>query len=127
MVFGFFSNTRSAEEIQKLREESERILAKYPDRVIVFVNKLNKNKDGLPDIKNKKYVVPSTFTMGDFANLIRKNLEVGPTYALFYFVGNSQLSSMSSTMGEIYEKYKNPEDLRLYVTYDTENTFGEIV
>ena len=98
----------------------ERILEKYPDRVPVYVNK--KEGSNVEEIKKHKYLVPKDMTMGNFIYVLRKNINLKSSQALFVFVDNLIVSN-SEMMGEIYNKHKN-EDKFLYVIYSSESTFG---
>ena len=98
----------------------ERILEKHPDRVPVYVNK--KEGSNVEEIKRHKYLVPKDMTMGNFIYVLRKNITLKPSQALFVFVNNLIVSN-TELMGEIYNKHAN-EDKFLYVIYSSENTFG---
>ena len=98
----------------------ERILEKYPDRVPVYVNK--KEGSNVEEIKRHKYLVPKDMTMGNFIYVLRKNITLKSSQALFVFVDNLIVSN-SEMMGEIYNRHKN-EDKFLYVIYSSESTFG---
>jgi len=116
------SNTRTKEEIEKIKFETQKMIAKHPNRVIVYVDKLKTSS--LPEIKNKKYLVPNDMTLTQFSNVIRNNIKLNKESALFYFIGdNHTIPTMTSTLGELYEKYKS-EDERLYIYYETESVFG---
>ena len=99
----------------------EEILKKYPDRVPVYVNK--KEGSVVEEIKKHKYLVPKEMTMGNFIYVLRKNIKLNSSQALFVFVDNLIVSN-SQMLGEIYTAHKNKEDLFLYVVYSSESTFG---
>ena len=98
----------------------ELILEKYPDRVPVYVNK--KEGSNVEEITKHKYLVPKEMTMGNFIYVLRKNITLKSSQALFVFVDNLIVSN-SEMIGEIYNKHKN-EDKFLYVIYSSESTFG---
>jgi len=98
----------------------ERILEKYPGRVPVYVNK--KEGSNIEEITKHKYLVPKEMTMGNFIYVLRKNITLKPSQALFVFVDNLIVSN-SEMLGEIYNRHKN-EDGFLYVIYSSESTFG---
>ena len=98
----------------------EKILEKYPDRVPVYVNK--KEGSNVQEITKHKYLVPKEMTMGNFIYVLRKNITLKSSQALFVFVDNLIVSN-SEMMGEIYIRHKN-EDGFLYVIYSSESTFG---
>ena len=98
----------------------EKILEKYPDRVPVYVNK--KEGSNVQEITKHKYLVPKEMTMGNFIYVLRKNITLKSSQALFVFVDNLIVSN-SEMLGEIYNRHKN-EDGFLYVIYSSESTFG---
>jgi GABA(A) receptor-associated protein len=105
----------------KRKEEAERILQKYPDRIPVIVQ-ICDNKSNIPDIDKKKYLVPSDLTMGQFLYVIRKRIKLQPEQAIFTFINNIMPSS-SALISQIYKENKE-EDLFLYVMITGENFFG---
>ena len=98
----------------------EKILEKYPDRVPIYVKK--KEGSNVEEITKHKYLVPRDMTMGNFIYVLRKNITLKSSQALFVFVDNLIVSN-SEMMGEIYNRHKN-EDNFLYVIYSSESTFG---
>ena len=99
---------------------SNDLLEKYPTRIPVLVSKTKRSK--IQDIDKKKYLVPSTQTLGQFVYIIRKRISLEQHKALFVFVNNI-LPPISMLMSEMYEKYKD-EDGFLYISYSGENAFG---
>ena len=102
------------------RSESDRIRAKYPDRVPVICERADRSD--VPDIDKKKYLVPADLTVGQFIYVIRKRIKLPPEKAIFIFVDNV-IPPTASLMSAVYEVQKD-EDGFLYVTYSGENTFG---
>jgi GABA(A) receptor-associated protein len=101
--------------------EANKILAKYPDRIPVFVQK--DIKSNIPDIDKFKYLVPLDLTMGQFVYVIRKRLvNFGPEKAIFVFANNS-IPPTSMLMSNVYDKFKS-KDGYLRIIYSAENTFG---
>lgn len=103
------------------KEESNKILIKYPDRRPVICEKL-KTQKGLPEIDKKKYLVPFDLTVGQFIYVIRQRIKIKPEDSIFLFI-NNQIITGSSMMGVLYENYKENDGF-LYITYAKENTFG---
>lgn len=106
--------------------EAERILAKYPDRVPVIVEKAD--RANLPDIEKKKFIVPSTMLCGEFKYTIHKQIkvsagELNSDQTIYLFVAG-KTPKQGANMLEIYEQYK-AEDGFLYITYSAENTLGQ--
>ena len=109
-----------SEEIIKRRQEVEQILKRYPDRIPVIVERMDKN---VPEIDKKKFLIPSNnMTVGEFFYVIRKRLRLAPEKTLYLFVKNTLLPQ-SELMSVVYKNYKgNDNYLTLY--YGSENTFG---
>ena len=104
-------------------EESKRVLAKYPDRIPVIMEKINNNKkDSIPVLDRVKFLVPLDVSVNQFTYIIRKRIEIGPEKAIFIFVNNT-LPPSSALIKELYETHKD-EDGFLYMNYSGENTFG---
>ena len=99
-----------------------KLLEKYPDRIPVVITR-SKNKSDIDDIDRNKFLVPSDYTIGQLVAVIRKRIKIKPHQAIFVFIDN-KLPAVSSTVAEVYSKYKDPNDGMLYVTYSGENTFG---
>ena len=108
------------QKILENKKESDRILSKYPDRVPIIVNK--EKISLLPDLKKNKYLVPKDMILSQFIYIIRKNLVISSSEALFITI-NNKLSQSNKNLIDIYEEEKN-EDGFLYITYSSENTFG---
>ncbi|OIW07044.1 hypothetical protein TanjilG_02678 [Lupinus angustifolius] len=88
-------------------EESRYIVAKYPDRVRVIVERYAKSD--LPELERKKYL---------------GKLTLPPGKALFVFVKNT-LPRNASMMDSVHKSFRD-EDGFLYMHYTTENTFGYV-
>jgi GABA(A) receptor-associated protein len=98
----------------------ERILAKYPDRVPIYVDR--KEGSNVEDVERHKYLVPKDMTMGNFIYVLRKNIKLKSNQALFVFVDNI-IPPTAELMGTLYDIHKG-EDQFMHVTYGVENTFG---
>lgn len=114
-----FSFTKK-HSLEKRKEESQKILSKYPDKIPVIVEK--GNHKNTPDINKNKFLVPSDFTLGQFLSIIRKRIEITEQESIYLFVNNI-LPPTSDMMAKIYNEHKH-EDNFLYLNYCTENTFG---
>lgn len=104
------------------RNESSKIIVKYPDRIPVICEK-SKSKNDIPTIDKIKYLVPADLTAGQFVYVIRNRMKLTPEKAIFLFVGNSIIPPTISIMNVLYEQYKDPDGF-LYIVYSGENTFG---
>ncbi len=100
--------------------ESKRIMSKYPDRIPVIVNK--SDRSNIQEIDKKKYLVPRDMYIGQFTYIIRKNIKLNESEALFVTINNS-LVPTNSIMSEIYKNHHDKDGF-LYIIYSSENTFG---
>lgn len=108
------------DSLEKRKAESDRIRAKYPDRIPVITHKAPESD--IPKIDKEKFLVPKELTVGQFVYIIRKRIKLSPEQAIFIFV-NGTLPSTSQLMSSVYKQNVN-EDGFLYVTYSGESTFG---
>ncbi len=112
----------------KRLDQATRIIAKYPDRVPIIVERSKLSRD-VPDIDRKKYLVPKDITVTEFIYIIRKRLyninsaNFTSDKALYFFVNDSCMPITSQTINMIYENYQDNDGF-LYVTYAGESTFG---
>ena len=108
-------------DLLKRKQESTRIIAKYPDRIPIICEK-NINNKNVPELDKNKYLVPSDLTIGQFVYVIRKRIKLSPEQAIYVFI-NDKLFPTSALLHDVYKKNKD-EDGFLYVCYSGENTFG---
>lgn len=101
--------------------ESGRVINKYPDRIPIICEKLDKSK--VDEIDKKKYLVPSDLTCAQFIFVIRKRLKLTPEKAIFLFI-NGTIPQTSETISNLYYKHKDSDGF-LYITYASENVFGK--
>ena len=71
---------------EKRIEESKRILTKYPDRVPIICERVNKS---VPELDKRKYLVPDDLTIGSFMFVIRKRMSLSPEKSIYLFVQSS--------------------------------------
>jgi len=105
---------------EKRKEEANRILEKYPDRIPIICER-NKNST-IEKVDKKKFLVPKDLTVGQFMYVLRKRIKLKPEQAIFLFVNNT-LPPVSSTIGNIYSKHKDSDNF-IYFIYSGENVFG---
>lgn len=106
---------------KKNREEADRIMRKYPDRMPIIVTK--SKYSNVPDIDKHKYLAPTDLTLGQFQFVIRRRLKLSPEKALFLFI-NGEIYCPSALLISIYEQQYDRGDGFLHMTYSGENTFG---
>ena len=117
MVVGKFKSKHS---LDHRLSESMRIREKYPDRIPIICEKIN--RADVPDIDKEKYLVPNDLTVGQFIYVIRKRIKLPAEAAIYLFICGS-IPPTSSLISNLYEGFKD-EDGFLYVSYSKENTFG---
>lgn len=120
------SSFKNKYSLEVRKQEANRILSKYPDKVPIICETNFKCKD-IPEITRNKFLAPKDFTVGQFMYMIRKRINLTPDKALFMFIqtkSGSILPPTSSTMEYIYREYKDMEDLFVYFIISEENTFG---
>ena len=105
---------------EKRLEESKRILTKYPDRVPIICERVNKS---VPELDKRKYLVPNDLTIGSFMLVIRKRMSLSPEKSIYLFVNDTVLVPIAKPLKVIYEEHKSKDGF-LYISYGGENTFG---
>jgi len=99
-----------------------KVFKKYPDRIPVIIEKSN-NGTSLPDLQNKKYLLPQEMKCSQLIYIIRNGIKITAEKAIFIFI-NKTLVPLNTTIAEVYSLHKNKDDSLLYIEYTTENTFG---
>lgn len=105
------------------QSEANQILAKHVDRVPVIVDRASSSA---PEIDRHKFLCPIQITVGQFAFIIRRRINLQAEKALFIFCGDVEKSVIpptSTLMGEVYKPHRSDDNF-LYITYALENTFG---
>jgi GABA(A) receptor-associated protein len=118
----YFFSFKNEFKFEDRLAESKRVLTKYPDRVPIICERSLQAKQDCPVIDKRKYLVPRTYTMGEFLFVIRSRLKLSREKAIFLFV-NGDIPATSTLIGEIYHRHKD-KDGYLYIFYSQENTFG---
>lgn len=104
----------------KRKSEAQRVLDKYPNKVPIIVQKLEKSI--LPDLKKTKYLVPIDLTICQFMYVIRKRIKLQPEKSMILFV-NNKMAQGSMLISQVYNEEKD-NDLFLYCYITQESTFG---
>jgi GABA(A) receptor-associated protein len=97
----------------------DRLRTKYPDRVPLF---LVKAEGCTIEITKRKFLVPSTLTLAEFIQSIRRLYTIAPEKALFFYI-NHTLPNNGELVSVLYDRHKCT-DGSLHITYSEENTFG---
>ena len=101
--------------------ESQRILTKYPDLIPIICER-TANRNDVPMIDKKKYLVPPDLTMGQFLYVIRKRMKLSPEKALFIMI-NGKMANSARLISQVYHENKDKDGF-MYMSYSGENTFG---
>lgn len=106
--------------IEERKKILARIKAKYPNTVPVIMC------PGRDVVLNKtKFVIPETVKVGTLILHAREQIQsLLPHESIFVFVQESVIPSISTSMAELYARYKDVDDGFLYVHVTKENTFG---
>eukprot|EP00992_Anisonema_acinus_P000424 TRINITY_DN10150_c0_g1_i1.p1 TRINITY_DN10150_c0_g1~~TRINITY_DN10150_c0_g1_i1.p1 ORF type:complete len:129 (+),score=25.06 TRINITY_DN10150_c0_g1_i1:50-436(+) len=115
------SRFKSENTLEKRREESERIRAKYPTRIPVICEKAEKSD--IPDIDKVKFLVPEDLSVGQFVYVVRKKIRLPAETALWLLVNNT-LPPTAALMSHLYDCHKDSEDGFLYINYADDHVFG---
>ena len=113
---------RETISFEERKKEATKVIAKYPTRIPVIIEKLA-SETALPVIKKSKFLCPADMEANNLMLIVRKKLKLSSAEALFMFVKGKVLVPSSSLLGELYVKYKD-EDSYLYINYCSENVFG---
>ena len=100
-------------DFDKRKQESRKIMDKYPNRIPVIVE----SKDFTLD-KHKN------LTVGEFIQVIRKRVNIKPEEAIFLFI-NNKIPIIGSTIQDNYEEERNDCGF-LFITVAKESVFGNI-
>jgi len=106
----------------KRRDESKRLLTKYPDRIPIIVE-INFRCKEFNDISHFKILIPNNFSVSHIIFHIRRKLQINPSESIYLFSEDNTMFSPSITVQEAYTTYKNIDGL-LYISVSKENVFG---
>ena len=108
---------------EQRREQSEKIMKKYPDRIPVVIERATGGVF-VVELEKTKYLLPYDATIGGFMATIRRQVVVNSSDGFFIFCGSKNvLVSGSNSFQHLYANYKD-EDGFLYMMYAGENVFG---
>lgn len=102
--------------------ESQRIRAKYPERVPIILSR-SKAEKTLPAIDRQKFLVPDDLSFAQFMFVVRKRIKLRPETSIFLFVGDSVMVPSTKPIKVVDEEFRD-KDGYLYITYHGESTFG---
>jgi len=119
MVYSSVQNFKSVTPEYKRKNDSYRLLERYPDKRPVILIKGSKET---PEIDRFKYMVHCDMTIAEFLSIIRKHIKITKDQAIFLMVNNA-IVKQSDIIKTVYNSDKDPDGL-LYITYIVESTFG---
>ena len=103
------------------REEATRILSKYPDRIPIIVERCPRCT--LPILRKRKYLCPATMTIAEFMYVLRKQVTLHASEAMFLLTDQGTMATTASVLSDIYAKHADTDKF-LYLQYSSESTFG---
>ncbi len=106
-------------DLEQRKLEFSKLKIKYPDRVPIIVE--SKSKHIILD-KNK-FLIEQDRTMGDLLYFIRRHVKLRPDESIFLFC-NNEMIPMNEMLMSVYNRNFHKEDGFLYMTIQTESTFG---
>ncbi len=92
--------------LEERKAESQRILEKYPERIPVICEKLERSK--IEVIDKKKYLVPSDLNCGQFVYVLRKRLKLPAEQAIYLFV-NGTIPPTSQMINQICDQHRDED------------------
>ena len=101
------------------KQESNRIMNKYPNRVPIICEKLYSSD---PDIIKTKYLIPTDVNIGHFIFSLRQKNIIRKEEAIFIII-NGFIPTSSLYLHQLYNLFKD-DDGFLYMNYSIENVFG---
>lgn len=117
----FLHSFRKKFSLADQKADSDRLRAKYPDRVPIIVDRRNTQD---PDIDKHKYLVPLDLTFGQFVSVVRKRMKLQPEQGLYFFCeSDNTLVPMSALISSLFHEKATESNFLIFV-YCIESTFG---
>jgi GABA(A) receptor-associated protein len=102
------------------QEIFRKVNGRHPERIPIICEPSNGCRI---ELDKYKYLCPQEVPLGEFLHIIRKRMpKLRNGEAVFLLVNNVSPCN-SRPLGVLYDEHKQ-EDGFLYLTYDSENTFG---
>lgn len=98
------------------KEQSTKLKLKYPDRIPIIITPQD------VEITKTKYLAPLDINFSNFMALIKNNVKIRKSEALFCLI-NGILPTNSQSLAELYNANSHADGF-LYVTIRKENVFG---
>ena len=103
-------------------DEATRMLAKYPENILIILQRAKGCNQNCPIIQKNKYMIKNDTSFIQFMMIVRNNLKLPDNIGLFFYCGNI-IPSPSNLIVQLYKEYKDADGY-LYIYYNTENVFG---
>ena len=116
-----FEYKKRKEEKDRLAE-STKIRLKHSDRLPIICEVLPSSRHALK-LESSKYLVQKNITVSQFMHVLRRKIQLGAEQAIFILTEQGTLPTISHSMLDVYNNYKNPDGF-LYLSVAVENTFG---
>lgn len=104
---------------------AKKMLGKYPSRIPVIIDR--HSTCVLPDLVQKKFLVPDDMTVAQFIQLLRLRIKLTNTQSIFLFAcrddDKKALVTGNDSMAQVYTEH-HQKDLFLHFVYSSEDTFG---
>jgi hypothetical protein len=94
---------------------------RYPNCVPVHVRRARDETEA--DIRRHKFVVPETWTVGQFVWYLRHFVSVNSGHTVFFLTEDARMVDMTSTMWTTWHDHKTSDDV-LHLQFRCENAFG---
>jgi len=108
-------NFKIQNNAEQRRQESNKIRSKFPDKIAIICEK--DPESNLSSIDKNKFLVSQDFTVFQFIEEIKKKYNCPGIDELFLLANGRDLLNNDSSLSEVYNKYKDPEDDLLYIAY----------
>ena len=107
---------------EKRKEQCRLLLLKEPDKIPIILEK--DPLCPLEGIKKTRHLIKIDFTVNKFLLVIKKLMKLPQEEALFLAARGKYNLVGESTIGEVYNKYKDKEDGFLYIMYSSVLVYG---
>ena len=104
------------------QKESSRVLNTYQEKIPIICEKHNTST--ILNIDKNKYLAPFNISVAQFIYIIRRRMSLPSEKAIFIFI-NGIIPASSSLLLDYYIQHKDPDGF-LYITFASENVFGDI-
>ena len=113
---------KTGKSVEKRMEWSSRLLAAYPDKYPVIINR---DPSGRVRVSRQKFIVPGESSILSFTAEVRHHVAgLKGTETLYCFLDDGTTPLPSTPIHTLYAKSRD-EDGFLYLTYTLEDAYGQ--